>query len=208
MNRLKRIFFRRARFGRPAVTGILAAVLVSGLLLEMSPAAEDPELRFKELGVTRIPDIPPPMDFELPDLEGRRVRLSELKGKVVVINFWTTWCPSCRIEMPDLEKLHQHFRDRELVLLAVDLRESRQMVRKYFQDRKLNFTALLDGDGEVGRSFGIRSIPTTFIIDKSGGMVGKAFGARQWGGDRSFSLFEYLLSATSSPQDDGKDTSR
>ncbi len=212
MGRMKKKIPRWMWIGALAIAGLLAVGLASGLSPQTPWAAstteDDPDRHFKRLGITRIPDIPPPMDFELPDLNGGRVKLSDLKGKVVVINFWTTWCPSCRIEMPDLEKLHQRFKSSEFALLAVDLRESRQTVRQYLQDHKLSFTALLDSDGEVGQRFGIRSIPTTFILGQNGGMVGKAIGARQWGSDRAFALFEYLINAPLSPEDDDKNAPR
>ncbi len=212
MRRLKKKIPRQLWIGALAVAGLLAVGLASGLLPRApwaTDTAEDQlESRFKRLGITRIPNIPPPMDFELQDVDGGRIRLSELKGKVVVINFWTTWCPSCRIEMPDLEKLHQHFKASEFALLAVNLRESGQTVRQYFQDHKLSFTALLDSDGEVGQRFGIRSIPTTFIIDRNGGMIGKAFGARQWGSDPAFAFFENLINFPLSPEDHDKSALR
>lgn len=212
MGRMKKKIPRRMWIGALAIAGLLAVGLTSGLPPQTPWAAnsseDDLDRHFKRLGITRIPNIPPPMDFALQDLDGGRVRLSKLKGKVVVINFWTTWCPGCRIEMPDLEKLHQQFKAGDFVLLAVDLRESRQTVRQYLRDHKLSFTALLDSDGEVGQRFGIRSIPTTFIIGQNGGMVGKAIGARQWGSDRAFTLIEYLINAPLSPEDDDKNASR
>lgn len=208
MGRMKKKIPRRMWIGTLAIAGLLAVGLTSGFPPQTPWAESTPEdnldRQFKRLGITRIPNIPPPMDFALQDLDGGRVRLSELKGKVVVINFWTTWCPSCRIEMPDLEKLHQRFKADDFVLLAVDLRESRQTVRQYLQAHKLSFTALLDSDGEVGQRFGIRSIPTTFILDQNGGMVGKAIGARQWGSDRAFAFFEYLIDAPLSAEDNDK----
>ena len=151
----------------------------------------------QKLGGIKIPRIPPPMDFVLSDLEGHKVRLSNFKGQVVLLNFWTTWCPECRVEMPDLEKLHQHFKDRSFVLLAVDLREPLNKVKRFFDNHKLSFTALLDSDGRVSHSFGIRSIPTTFIIDQSGGMVGKVIGSRKWNSPDAIAFFEQLISSRS-----------
>jgi len=180
---------------------VAMAVLVTGLIwwLPSLPASsagavpEDPDRYFQKLGVIKIPRIPPPVDFVLSDLNGRQVRLSDFKGKVVLLDFWTTWCPDCRIEMPALEKLHQHFRDRAFVLLAVDLRESQPSVRQFFSSLKLSFTALLDSDGQVGQSFGIRSIPTAFILDQDGAMIGKVIGSRKWDGSGAAALFDQLI---------------
>jgi len=154
---------------------------------------EDPDRYFKALKLLTLARIPPPVDLTLPDLSGRPVRLSDLKGSVVVLNFWTTWCPDCRSEMPSIETLHQRFKDRPLTVLAVDLRDPRETVRQFVAQYHLSFTTLLDSSGQVGRSFGVRSIPTTFIIDQAGGMVGKAIGPRQWGSETAAAFFDQLI---------------
>ena len=154
----------------------------------------------KKLGMVALPRIPPPADFDLAGLDGRNVRLSGQKGKVVLLNFWTTWCPSCRIEMPDLEKLHQALQGRPFILLAVDLRESPETVRSYFDKNNLGFTALLDRDGDVAHRFGVRSIPTTFLIDQEGAIIGKAVGSRPWGSSKAVALIEHLIANPLSSQ--------
>jgi peroxiredoxin len=155
---------------------------------------------FQQLGIIKLHRIPPPMDPVLADLTGRRVRLSDFSGKVVFLNFWTTWCPECRIEMPALEKLYRHFKDRGLIMLAVSLRESKSKVAKFMQREKLTFPALLDSDGRVGRRFGIRSIPTTILIDQEGAMVGKAIGSREWDSSAAMALFEHLITHPPAPR--------
>jgi thioredoxin-related protein len=83
--------------------------------------------------------------------------------------------------------------ERNFKMLAVDLAEPIETVTAFLKAHKLTMTVLLDTTGEIGRRFGIRSIPTTFILDKNGSMIGKAFGSRQWGGKSSIDFFEYLL---------------
>ena len=148
---------------------------------------------FKKLGITPIPRIAPPVDLSLEDLSGRTWRLSDLKGKVVFINFWASWCGACVIEMPAMQGLHEHLKGRDFVMLAVDLQEPPGQVKRFMDIYKLTFTALLDKDGEVSRSFGIRYIPTTFIIDKEGAMIGKAQGPRDWNHGDSRALLEHLM---------------
>jgi thiol-disulfide isomerase/thioredoxin len=179
------------------------ALLMVGLLLGwpmvarplFGSSSNDQGAYFKKLGINRMARITPPVDFILADPAGRSVRLSDLKGKVVFINFWTTWCGACRIEMPAMQGLHEHLKDRDFVMLAVDLQEPPEQVKRYLDIYKLTFTALLDKDGEVSRSFGIRSIPTTFIIDKQGALIGMALGPRDWNHSDSRALFEYLITA-------------
>jgi len=147
----------------------------------------------KEVGIQSVPDKSPPVDFVLPDLQGRIISMSEFRRKIVFLNFWTTWCYACIIEMPAMEKLHKKFRNRDFVMVAINLQESAEMVKQFFKDHKLTFTTLLDTKGLIGAEFGIRSIPTTFILDKDGRIIGKALGPREWDGDKATALFDFLV---------------
>jgi thiol-disulfide isomerase/thioredoxin len=133
-----------------------------------------------------------PVEIRLKDLNGRLVNLSDFRGKIVFLNFWTTWCYACRIEMPDMEKLHQKFKNKDFAIVSVNLQESASQVKQFFEEFKLTFTALLDSDGEVGAHFMITAIPTTFILDKKGIIIGKVMGPRDWDSKKAFALFEHL----------------
>jgi thiol-disulfide isomerase/thioredoxin len=174
----------------PVLLGLGTPVLIPGDLF----ADDDEELgrRFKEMGVLQIPPAAVPVEIQLKDPTGRLTSLSEFRGKIVFINFWTTWCPACVIEMPSMEKLHQKFKDKDFAMVAVNLQESEAKVLKFFRQYKLTFTTLLDSTGDVGAAFGIRAIPTTFILDKNGIIIGKVMGPREWDSRDSFALFEYL----------------
>lgn len=148
---------------------------------------------FRDMNIIRIPRIAPPVEISLLDIYDKQVTLADFKGKIVFLNFWTTWCPECRIEMPLMEKLHQRFKDKDFAMVAVNLRESATRVKDFFDKHKLTFTALLDSKGEIGSQFGIRAVPTTFILDKEGGIIGKVFGSREWDSQKSFDLFEHLI---------------
>lgn len=147
---------------------------------------------FKQLRIIPMPGIAPPADIALKDVSGRMVRVSDFRGKIVFLNFWTTWCGDCKVEMPEMEKLHRALKDKDFVMLAVDLQESAATVKAFFNSYRLTFTALLDSEGRFGRRFGVRSIPTTFILNKAGGMIGKAIGSRPWGDEPARDLFESL----------------
>jgi len=148
---------------------------------------------FKTLGIIKLAGIAPPVDIELEDLNGKMIRVSDFKGKIVFINFWATWCPDCRFEMPLMEKLFQRFKDRDFVMVAVNLRESPKKVSAFFKKYKLSFTALLDRKGRTAFPFGIRSIPTTFILNQKGGLIGKILGPREWESEPATILFELLI---------------
>jgi len=132
-------------------------------------------------------------DFTLKDLKGNQVTLKNLKGRVVFLNFWATWCPPCRVEMPSMERLYQELKDKGLVMLAVDMQESEKLVKEFFKEFNLSFTALLDLDGDISFLYGIRGIPTTYIIDREGKIFGKAVGPRDWSSQDSMQLFQSLL---------------
>ena len=182
----------------------MAAALAAAMMLwlpnlfspSVAAATDDIDHGFDELGIVNIHRLPPPMDFVLADLHGRRVRLSDFKGKVVFLNFWTTWCPQCRFELPALEKLDRRFKNRAFAMLAVSLGEPTSKVSRFVKRQKLGIRVLLDTGGRVGRRFGIHSIPTTIVIDRSGAMIGKAIGSRPWDSPAAAALFEHLLDRT------------
>ena len=153
--------------------------------------SRDLDQLFGDMGVIKISQALP-VEIKLKDLNGQPVSLSDFRGKIVFLNFWTTWCFDCRIEMPHMEKLHQQFKNKEFEMVAVNLQEPVAQVKQFFKDYTLTFTALLDSDGEVGAHFRITAIPTTFILNKQGLIIGKVTGPRNWDGKKAFALFEHL----------------
>lgn len=107
-------------------------------------------------------------DFVLEDLNGNKVTLSELKGKKVFLNFWATWCPPCKAEMPDIEKLYQETKDSDLVILAVNAGDDKSTVQDFITKNNYNFSVLLDTAGEVSRLYQVTGIPTSYFIDTEG----------------------------------------
>ena len=190
---IRRFFSRRIVF-------VLAAIILGGMMEPSSAFQADAKIDgreadrlFQDLGVFNIPRILPPVDFELMDLNNRKVRLSDLKGKIVFLNFWASWCYPCRIEMPSMERLHRRFKDKDFVIVAINLQEPASRVKEFFKENNLTFITLLDSTGEVGARFGISSLPTTFIMDKEGRIIGGALGAREWDTKEAIALFEYLI---------------
>jgi len=115
-------------------------------------------------------------DFKLKDLEGNELSLSSLKGKKVFLNFWATWCPPCKAEMPEIEKLYQETKDSDLVIVAVEIGEPLGTVKPFIDTNKYNFKVLLDSDQKVASQYGISSIPTSFFIDVDGNIISKKLG--------------------------------
>ena len=110
-------------------------------------------------------------DFSLADLEGHPHRLSEERGKVVMLDFWATWCGPCRLQMPAVDKLYQEFKSKGLVVFAVNQREPADRARAYLKKFSYSTTTLLDSEGEVGRQYGVRGIPTLVIVGRDGTIV-------------------------------------
>ncbi|HEU4365836.1 MAG TPA: redoxin domain-containing protein [Candidatus Krumholzibacteria bacterium] len=109
----------------------------------------------------------PAASFTLADLAGKQVSLAEHKGKVVLLDFWATWCGPCRIELPHVDKLNRDLADKGLVVLAITA-ESREQASAYLEKNKLGLRCLIDAGGKVNESYGIRAIPTVVVIDRNG----------------------------------------
>ncbi|MGG1573779.1 thiol-disulfide oxidoreductase ResA [Fictibacillus sp. NRS-1165] len=112
-------------------------------------------------------------DFELTDLQGNKVRLSDYKGKGVFLNFWGTWCKPCRREMPYMQKEYKKYQKQGVEILAVNVGESNVSVKNFADRFHLSFPIPLDGSREVTKAYGIGPIPTTFLVDKNGNIIEK-----------------------------------
>jgi cytochrome c-type biogenesis protein len=140
-------------------------------------------------------------DFSLPRTDGGRVSLSGLAGKVVFLNFWATWCPPCRAEMPSMETLYQRYRERGLEIIAVSVGETREKAAAFMEEYRLTFTAALDGDQQVSARYNIQAFPTTFIINREGRVVSWVVGGMDWSDARLAGVFEALLNGPPSGPD-------
>jgi thiol-disulfide isomerase/thioredoxin len=172
---------------------VMSFSFIAGQVIPPDTADPKAERLFRKMGIIEVPHIPPPVDFSLMDINGQQFKLSDFKGKIVFLNFWTTWCPDCRKEMPYMEKLHRRLNGQDFAMIAVNLQEPALRVKNFLKKYQLTFKILLDTKGEIGPLFGIRAIPTTYILDKNGGIIGKAFGSRHWDRKKSIALFEHLM---------------
>ncbi len=134
-------------------------------------------------------------DFSLPDLSGKSVTLSDFRGKVVLLNFWATWCPPCRREIPSLIRLYQLRRDKEFEIVAVSVdRISPSKVASFVANYQMSFPVLVNPRGHVGQRYWTRAIPSSFLLDKKGVIRWKVAGAREWDDPETLSKIDQLLS--------------
>jgi peroxiredoxin len=132
-------------------------------------------------------------DFSLHTLDGRSLALSSLRGKVVVLNFWATWCGPCKDEMPSLQRLKESFKTGEFELLAITTDAQREAIARFVHSLGLAFPILLDETKDVSAAFGVRGLPTTVLIERDGRLLARAVGPRAWDSPETIALIRTVL---------------
>jgi peroxiredoxin len=171
---------------RAAALWLLLALVPAG-----APAAED---SVAALGLMKPNPAQPAKEFRVSTPDNRSIGLSDLKGKVVFLNFWATWCKPCEEEMPSMERLHQQYRERGLVVLAISADTAGPaVVDQFLKKRNLTFPVGLDPKMAVAGLYGVWAVPSTFIIDRKGYRAYYASGPREWDGKAALAFFDSLL---------------
>lgn len=147
----------------------------------------------KSLDLVGYPSGTMPPHFVGHTLDAGQLSMAELRGKVVLVNFWASWCLECRPEMPVLEQLHRELASRGLAIIGINARESKEAVSRYAKELGLTFRLMLDPDGKISVLYGVIGLPTTFVVGRDGRAVALAIGPREWGDAPARALFEALL---------------
>lgn len=139
----------------------------------------------------------PAPDFTLPDMDGKSHTLSGYRDKVVLLNFWATWCPPCRREMPSMEMLSQALKGRPFQVLACDQQEDDDTVFVFTSQLSPapTFPVLMDSKSAISRAYDVPGLPTTFLIDKTGQIAYRAVGGREFGHPAIRALIDELMAA-------------
>ena len=184
-------------------SGFLFPVLFTILFLLCSCTAKAQDVfpadlakAFAEAGLPLLKQKVSPRDFTLQAAQkssGETLSLSALRGKVVFLNFWATWCGPCRSEMPSMEALYSRYREKGLEILAVNCGEEKEQVLAFMTNNGLSFPAALDSDGKVSGNYGIQAIPTSFIIDREGKIIARLVGSIDWDTAKMRAAMERLL---------------
>lgn len=150
---------RRLPIGYSPVRIATLLILVAGILVN------EPGLAGKLLS---LPDAIPTSELALPDVDGAEYRLSDLRGSVVLVNFWASWCQPCVKEIPNLQRLRASYAGKPFEILAINVMEDENQVRHFVTLHGINFPVLLDRDGKQFAAWGSEVLPTTFVIDATG----------------------------------------
>jgi len=184
---------RKPRFKMVACGTVLLVAAVNASAVEQPPITE----LLKPLHLSGYSSSMRPPEFSGLTAANRSVSLAGLRGRVIVINFWATWCQECRREMPVFERLHREFGPQGLSIIAINAREGATAVREYSKELGLTFPLVLDPRGVINSAYGVIGLPTTFLIGRDGRAVALAIGPRAWSGKAARALIQALLAEPS-----------
>lgn len=191
------------QFGRGVAFGLTFVGIAVALFAAATLAGATPEF-FQALGIQAPQEMVEAPEFALADATGKTVRLKELRGRYVFLNFFATWCGPCREEMPAMERLHQAYGGKGLAVLAINLEESPAQVAKFVKELRLRFPVVRDADGTVSRAFAVRGLPVTYLVDRDGRILWRAFGAREWNSQEARKYFATILGPEAQRADGGR----
>jgi thiol-disulfide isomerase/thioredoxin len=175
------------------LAGLCLFLAMGGLAHSAASASKD---LFASLKVTRIAGAPESIPFDLKTLDGGTVRSQDLTGKVVLLNFWATWCGPCKEEMPSLARLTQRLDPQRFVVVTVTADLHPQGIKQFLAQLGIGLPVLFDDDQEVSRSFMVRGLPTTVLLAPDGRAVGRAVGPRDWDSPEAVALMQHVLKDT------------
>ncbi|HEX5020889.1 MAG TPA: redoxin domain-containing protein [Candidatus Binatia bacterium] len=175
-----------------ALLAALLAALHLPLFAQQNKSVSSVHDLLRSVGLSK-PSMSLAPDFNLLDPNGALVGLSNYRGKVVLLNFWATWCGPCREEMPSLENLNRSFDDQGLAILAVNQRENAALVTRFMKTNGLNFTTPLDTTGRVAGYYRVYGIPVSYLIDANGQLIGMRSGPLDWATPAVIGVFRKLI---------------
>ena len=133
--------------------------------------------------LTKVPGNPDAPEFNLEDQDGNFLKMSDYKGKVVIVNFWATWCPPCRKEMPSMQRAWEILKKENIEMLAINVGEDGDQIFSFTAEYPVQFPLIMDKDSSVVRQWKVRGLPTTYIVNPAGKIVYQAIGDREWDSD-------------------------
>ena len=175
---------------------LASPLLLFAVACSKNDAVSEASAQGETLQAAKVGYIAP--DFELKNLKGKPVALKSFRGKVVLVNFWATWCDPCKWEMPSMEKLYGELNRLDFEILAISADEDGlQSVLPFEKKEKFSFPMLMDSDLAINASYGVRSIPTSLIVDRSGIITNRFYGAVDWMDPKQKNLILQMINQTS-----------
>ncbi len=156
----------------------LAAIMLL-LLIPVAVLGQQQEV-LRNLKLAPVDHPGPAPHFSSMTPGGEKMGIDDFKGKLVVLNFWATWCPPCRLEMPSMERLYQEFKGEGLEVVAINFMEREKPITSFLKENGFTFPVLLDKKGEIARSYGVHGLPVTFLIARNGNLLARSMGYKDW----------------------------
>lgn len=155
------------------IVTIMVVILIAALFIFFYPQSEKPQSDLAKTGSDMGNRAP---DFSLQNLNEKEIKLSDYQGEKVFINFWASWCPPCKAEMPDLQRLNENYQD-QIVILTINVGESKAAAINFMMMHNFSFPVLLDQDKAAAQDYLVRGIPSSYFIDQNGIIINKTVGA-------------------------------
>jgi thiol-disulfide isomerase/thioredoxin len=174
---------------------LLLALFMGGLLaLDFAPAWSQGKVDYKVVPILQpMKDTAPTPEFNLSTPAGKKISLKDFRGKLVLLNFWASWCVPCREEMPAMEKLYQEYKDKNFVVLAVAVKDRKQDAVDFAKELKISYPIALDPEAQVGSLYGAWGLPATYLIGPKGEGLARGWGPAEWYGSNARKLVKDLL---------------
>ena len=162
---------------------LLVALISTLPFISSAAVLAQPKVDYKALSILQpMKEIAPTPEINLATPDGKKISLKDFRGKIVLLNFWASWCVPCREEMPAMEKLYQEYKDKNFVILAVAVKDRKQDAVDFVKELKITYPIALDPDAKTGQDYGAFGLPATYIIGTKGEGLARGWGPAEWYG--------------------------
>jgi peroxiredoxin len=169
------------------------ALIAAFIVLPFAPVSSQSKIDYKVVPILQpMKDTVQTPEFSLNTPDGKKISLKDFRGKVVLLNFWATWCEPCREEMPAMEKLYNEYKEKNFVVLAVAVKDRKQDAVDFVKELKITYPIALDPQAQVGNLYGAWGLPATYLIGPKGEGLARGWGPAEWYGPAARKLIKDL----------------
>ena len=182
----------RTRNGRHLLFAIV--LLGASAASSFSPVWSQSKIDYKVVPILQpMKEVGPTPEFSLSTPDGKKISLKDFRGKIVLLNFWASWCVPCREEMPAMEKLYQEYKQKNFAILAIAVKDRKQDAIDFVKELKISYPVALDPEAQVGSLYGAWGLPATYLIGPNGEGLARGWGPAEWYGSGARKLVKDLL---------------